>query len=150
MKPVYPAKFEKDRDGGDFVQFIDISEGTTDGETREEAELNAREALSGILDYRLDSGAEIPDPSPVTGPDIIGFAPDAQAQAALLIRKQRGSKPLSDLARAFDTSWPAVQRLEDRTTGRHSSSSTGPPPSWASAWSSVSSKMLFNRYRPPA
>ena len=113
MKPIYPAKFVKDQDGGYFVQFIDIPEAMTDGETREEAELNARDALNGILGYLLDSGKDIPDPSSTTGPDITGIVPDAQVQAALLIRKQRGGKPLSDLARALDTSWPAAQRLEN-------------------------------------
>jgi hypothetical protein len=50
MKPVYPAKFEKDRDGGYFVQFIDIPEAMPDGKNREEAELNAREALAASSD----------------------------------------------------------------------------------------------------
>jgi antitoxin HicB len=113
MKPVYPARFNKEDEGGFFVQFIDIPEAMTDGETMEEAELNAREALSGVLGFRLDNNQEIPEPSIHEGDDIRYIAPDAQVQAAILIRAQRGSQPLSVLARALDTSWPAAKRLED-------------------------------------
>lgn len=113
MKLIYPARFQKEPEGGYFVQFIDIPEAMTDGDTIEEAELNAREALSGILGFRLDNGQEIPYPSLAEGDDVRLIAPDAQVQSALLIRKERGDQPLSVLARALDTSWPAAQRLEN-------------------------------------
>ncbi len=113
MKPVYPAWFTKEAKGGYVVQFVDIPEAMTDGETMEEAEMNAREALSGVLGYKLDSNQEIPSPSTVEDINIRYIVPDAQVQAAILIRKQRGDQPLSVLARALDTSWPAAQRLED-------------------------------------
>lgn len=113
MKPVYPARFSKEEEGGYFIQFIDIPEAMTDGETMEEAELNAREALSGVLGFRLDNNQEIPTPSTHGGDDVRYVAPDAQIQAAILIRVQRGIQPLSVLARALDTSWLAAKRLED-------------------------------------
>jgi len=87
MKAVYPAQFTVENEGGYFVQFVDFPEAMTDGETMEEAELNAREALSGIIGFRLDHNQEIPDPSPIEGSNIRGIAPDTQVQAALLIRK---------------------------------------------------------------
>lgn len=34
-------------------------------------------------------------------------------QSALLLRLARGNRPLSDLARALETSWASAQRLED-------------------------------------
>ena len=40
-------------------------------------------------------------------------APDAKTQAAVLIRLLRGERPISELARALETSWPSAQRLED-------------------------------------
>lgn len=113
MKPSYPARFELQAEGGYLVQFIDLPEVMTEGGSLEEAELNAQEALSGILEYRLDENQEIPDPTVITDEAVRYIAPDAQIQAALLVRKQRGTTPLSTLARALDTSWPAAQRLED-------------------------------------
>ena len=41
------------------------------------------------------------------------IAPDAKTQAAILIRLMRGKRPVSELARALETSWPSAQRLED-------------------------------------
>jgi antitoxin HicB len=41
------------------------------------------------------------------------IAPDAKTQAAILIRRMRGDRPVSELARALETSWPSAQRLED-------------------------------------
>ena len=43
----------------------------------------------------------------------IYVAPDAKTQSALLIRRTRGARPLADLARVLETSWPAAKRLED-------------------------------------
>ena len=61
MKPIFPARFELQPEGGYLVQFIDLPEVMTEGATLEEAELNAQEALSGILEYRLDQNQDIPD-----------------------------------------------------------------------------------------
>jgi antitoxin HicB len=113
MKPIYPARFELQSEGGYLVQFIDLPEVMTEGATLEEAELNAQEALSGILEYRLDENQEIPYPAVIAEENVRYISPDAQIQAALLVRKQRGVMPLSTLARALETSWPAAQRLEN-------------------------------------
>lgn len=113
MKPTYPATFKQQTEGGYLVQFVDLPEVMTEGATLEEAELNAQEALTGILEYRLDENQQIPDPSIITDENVRYVTPDAQVQAALLVRKQRGVTPLSTLARALETSWPAAQRLED-------------------------------------
>jgi antitoxin HicB len=90
MKPIYPARFELQSEGGYLVQFIDLPEVLTEGATLEEAELNAQEALSGILEFRLDENQEIPDPSPISDGNVRYVSPDTQIQAALLVRKQRG------------------------------------------------------------
>lgn len=112
MEIRYPAKIEKQEDGNYFLQFIDFDDIFTEGETREEALFNGVEALSGMLSWKLDSGLEIPKSSEnITGVDYI--APDAKTQSAVLIRLARGEHTLSELARALETSWPAVRRLED-------------------------------------
>jgi len=107
----YPATIEQ-QDTGFFVQFVDLPDTFTEGLTVEEALFNAAEALSAMLDWHLDQGHVLPEPSVgLTGAHYI--APDAKTQAALLVRRARGSRPLSEVARAMQTSWPAAQRLED-------------------------------------
>jgi antitoxin HicB len=111
MNLTYPYTLEPQPDGGFFVQFVDLEEAFTEGETVEAAAFNAAEVLSGILAHRLEHGDEIPEPSPADGHPVA--LPSASVQSALLIRRARGQRSLSDLARALDTSWPAAQRLEN-------------------------------------
>jgi antitoxin HicB len=97
-----------------LVQFVDLPDTFTEGQTKEEALFNAAEVLSAMLAWRLDGSKEIPAPSQkIKGADYI--APDAKTQAAMLLRLARGERTLSDLARALETSWPAAKRLEDPT-----------------------------------
>jgi antitoxin HicB len=111
MSLAYPYTVEPQEGGGLFVQFVDLEEAFTEGATPEEAAFNAAEVLSGILSYRLEQGDTIPVPS--SAPDLAHIAPSAEVQAAILLRQARGDRPLSDLARALETSWAAAQRLED-------------------------------------
>jgi antitoxin HicB len=112
MRTDYPYTVETDADGFLFVQFTDLEDTFTQGETVEEAAYNASEVLSAMLAYRLEHNQEIPDPSVVTENSFMA-APSPEVQAALLLRKARGNKTLSELASAMKTSWPAVQRLEN-------------------------------------
>ena len=107
----YPATIEQ-QDTGFFVQFVDLPDTFTEGATLEESLFNASEALSAMLDWHLDQGHSLPEPSAGLK-DAHYIAPDAKTQAALLVRHARGSRPLSEVARAMHTSWPAAQRLED-------------------------------------
>jgi antitoxin HicB len=112
MRTDYPYTVETDADGFLFVQFTDLEDTFTQGETLEEAAYNASEVLSAMLAYRLEHNQEIPDPSVATQNSFMA-APSPEVQAALLLRKARGNKSLSELASAMKTSWPAVQRLEN-------------------------------------
>lgn len=112
MRTEYPYTVEKDQDGCFFVQFIDLEDVYTQGENLEEATFNAGEVLSGMLAYRLEKNQEIPAPSPCPESGYL-TSPSPEVQAALLLRKARGDKSLSELANAMKTSWPAAQRLED-------------------------------------
>ncbi len=51
---------------------------------------------------RLDRGEAIPQPSSI--PDAPTATPSTETQAALLIHFARGDRPISDLARAMNTS----------------------------------------------
>ena len=110
----YPATVVVQQDGSFFVQFLDLTDTFTEGQTKEEALFNAAEVLSAMLAWRLDESKDVPVPSQkVKGAHYI--APDAKTQAAMLLRLARGERSLSDLARALETSWPAAKRLEDPT-----------------------------------
>lgn len=110
----YPATVESQDDGTFLVQFIDLPDTFTEGQTREEALFNASEVLSAMLAWHLDQDNQVPAPSQeIKGAQYI--APDAKTQAAMLLRLARGERTLSELARALETSWPAAKRLEDPT-----------------------------------
>ena len=95
------------------MQFVDLPEAITEGDTFDDAMLHAREVLSMSLRGRIDDGKAIPLPSVPKGRQAHLVAPDALAQSAVLLRIARGDRPLSELARAMETSWAAAQRLED-------------------------------------
>lgn len=85
----YPATVEAQRDGRFLVQFVDLPDTFTEGETKEEALFNASEVLSAMLACRLAGAQGIPAPSPkVQGAFYV--APDAKTQAAMLARLARG------------------------------------------------------------
>jgi antitoxin HicB len=108
----YPATVELQGDGAYLVQFVDLPDTFTEGQTKEEALFNAAEVLSAMLAWRLDEAKDVPLPSRrVRGAHYI--APDAKTQAAMLLRMARGERSLSELARALETSWPSAKRLED-------------------------------------
>lgn len=112
MKLEYPYTLEPQEGGGFVVQFVDIEEAFTEGMTPDECAFNAAEVLTGILEQRLEDGAEIPLPSKRGRRPLA--SPSAAVQTAILLRltRQAEGKSLADLARALGTSWPAVQRLE--------------------------------------
>jgi antitoxin HicB len=111
MKLAYPYNATPQKPSGYFVQFVDFEEGITEGETLEEAAFNAVEVLSGVLAYRIDHEQAVPVPSAAEGRPLA--SPSAAVQSSLLLREARGDRPMSELARALQTSWPAAQRLED-------------------------------------
>ena len=99
---------------GFFVQFFDIPEAITEGESEEEALFNASESLTLAIEGRLEEGVEVPQPSLCTKHQKL-ISPSVRAQASLLVRwaKLLGDHTTSEIARSLNTSWPAVSRLED-------------------------------------
>ena len=110
MNIAYPYTLEPQPEGGYLVQFVDLEEAFTEGNTLEEAAFNAAEVLTAILDCRLAHDQPIPEPS--MG-ECVAY-PQARIQAALLLRRarQEQGRTLSELARALETSWPSAQKLE--------------------------------------
>jgi len=110
MKITYQALLDPQPDGGFTVTFPDLPDAITEGESEAEALFNAAEVLTLTLEGRMDEGEAIPKPGKHRG---ICVSPSPACQAALLVRRTRAERPLSDLARALETSWAAAQRLED-------------------------------------
>jgi len=108
----FPYSVEMDADGYYFVQFIDIEEAFTQGSNLDEAAFNASEVLSAMLESRLEKQQAIPEPSPCPEGGFMAI-PNSKIQAALLVRKARGSKALGELASAMNTTWSAVEKLEN-------------------------------------
>lgn len=110
MKIFYNALLEPQDGGGFTVTFPDLPDAITEGDTEEEAMFNAAEVLTLTLDGRIDEGDEIPDPVFTGG---VSVYPSPLCQSAILVRKSRQGRPLSDVARVLQTSWAAAQRLEN-------------------------------------
>lgn len=112
MNIAYPAKLTSQKGGKVLVEFVDLPDTFTEGESTEEALFNASEVLSGMLELRLEDGDKIPAPSKARkGWHMV--SPDAKIQAVMLLKVARGDRSLADLARAIETSWPQVKRLEN-------------------------------------
>ena len=110
----YPAKIVKSRGGAYEVQFTDIDEAFTYGDTLEEAFDYASEVLSGVILTRLDQEVDVPKPSKsVKGRNIYYILPDGATQSALLIREAFAGQNVARIARRMETSWPAVNRLRN-------------------------------------
>ena len=110
----YPARIVKHKHGAYEVQFIDLDEAFTEGDTLEKALDYASEVLSGIILTRLDLGKDIPKPSKsVKARNVYYVFPDGATQSALLIREAFGGQNVAKIARSMDTSWPAVNRLKN-------------------------------------
>jgi len=112
METSFPATITPQDNGGLLVEFIDLPDTFTEGDTLPEALFNGAEVLSAMLSWHLDQGHAIPAPS-ANVKDAHYITPDAKTQSALLLRDARGTRPLADMARALETSWAAAQRLEN-------------------------------------
>lgn len=114
MNVTYPATITYNKEDKRYlVQFIDLDEAITEGETLEEALFNAQEVLTLTLEGRIDEKQNIPQPSVSKRKNLYLVAPSARVQAALLIRFAKGDYTIAKVARLLDTSWPAIARLEN-------------------------------------
>lgn len=109
----YPALLVPQEPKGFFVRFPDMEDTFTAGETEQEALHNAAEVLTALLEWRMDNEQPIPKPSRnVAGARYV--APDAQTQAAILLRRASQDKPMDEGASTMETSMTgaSLQQLE--------------------------------------
>lgn len=97
-----------------MVEFPDLPGCLTEGETLEDAKVNAREALTGYLASVFEREYRIPDPTKINGRNIYMIVPEPEVSIPVILRKLRLRKKLtqSDIAKVLGISYQAYQRLE--------------------------------------
>jgi len=111
----YPAKIKYLKDDRSYlVEFPDLPGCLTEGDTLDDAKLNAREALTGYLASIFEREYKIPDPSEMKGRNIYMIEPEPEVSVPILLRKLRVKKKLTqgDIAKVLGISYQAYQRLE--------------------------------------
>jgi antitoxin HicB len=113
---LYPARIWQ-ADEVYYVQFLDLENGFTYGNTPEEAKEMAADVLTALLSSALEHGEPIPEPGlEEGGEDVYLIAPEATVQAAILLRMARGERSEEEVAREIGTTWQAYHKMESTAT----------------------------------
>jgi antitoxin HicB len=114
MRYVYPANVECDEAGFFLVTFPDVPEAATDGETREEALGESRDALAAALGGYVNADREIPAPSATRNNEATVYLPPLIAAKLALYQAMREARiSNAELARRLKLSEGAIRRLVD-------------------------------------
>lgn len=109
----YPAKIEPDTVGF-MVTFRDIPEALSAGETREEAEAMAADALLVAMDFYFEDRRPVPPPSAPVGDEVMVALPASASAKVLLLNEMLAQHVTpSELARRMDTRKQEVNRIID-------------------------------------
>jgi len=109
----YPVVLTQDQEEGGFVvTFPDIPEAITQGETREEALVQAKEALELALEFYFDDKRAVPVPSSLKmGQDVVELDASFTAKVLLLNEMVKQNVKPAELARRMKTTPQEVNRL---------------------------------------
>lgn len=110
----FPARFEPQPEGGYAVTFRDVPEAITQGETLEEAQDEAADALLTALDFYFEDRRPVPEPSKARKGERLVVVPASAAAKVKLLNAVLATKvrPV-DLARALGVKPQEVTRLLD-------------------------------------
>ena len=108
----YPAEVERDEDGRYVAAFPDFGWGATDGATRDEALLEARDLLRELIAATMREGKDLPKPSRATRrrPMVVPPVPIA-LKAALYEAFRKAGVSKRGLARDLDVAESEVRRM---------------------------------------
>ena len=98
------------KDGKFFVQFPDISNAITLGDTQEEALIMAKDVLNGVLASHLDNGFPISEPN-YRGGYPVEVSP--KVAFAIELRKARANHTQKEVAEKAGMTYQQYQRLEN-------------------------------------
>ena len=108
---LYPANIKRDEDGQFLVTFPDFNWGGTEGDTREEALIEAKDLLRELLTTTMRKGQDFPPPSrPTQRRPLVSPPAEIVLQAILYssIREVEGS--IRELSRTLDVSRGEIKR----------------------------------------
>jgi antitoxin HicB len=110
----YPVTLTPDTNGTFLVGFPDLPEANSVGEDKDEALLNAAEALEFALDIYFDERRPVPMPS-TPAADQPTVALPAMESAKVLLWNEMLSQNLrkADMARSLNVHMPQIDRLFD-------------------------------------
>ena len=110
----YPAEVERDEDGRYVVSFPDFGWGATDGATREEALLEAKDLLRELMATTIREGETLPEPSRASKKRPLVVPPVQIAlKAALYEAWRQAGISQRGLARDLDVAESEVRRMLD-------------------------------------
>jgi antitoxin HicB len=117
MKTAYPALFKWDEaDKAYNVSFPDLPGCLTFGETREEAEFMAQDALSGYLMSVISRGHEFNEPSPFESAVMIEPVPSVSFALWLRAKRRESGMTLTEVADKLGVKYQVYQKLENPET----------------------------------
>src|SRR5688572_19948426 len=111
----YPVKLTADEeDGGYVVTCRDMPEAITQGESVEEALVEAADALEEAIAGRIEDRREIPVPSPSKrGERMVSIPPSMALKAAVYLAVQEAGISNSELARRMKLDEKEARRILD-------------------------------------
>ena len=114
MKTSYPAVIAWSKTDKVFeVSFPDLKGCLTYGNTREEAELMAAEALTGYLESVIDRNIPIPEPTNQPHSTLIAPAPSVAFALWLRAKRRASGMTLTDVADKLGVKYQVYQKLEN-------------------------------------
>lgn len=113
MVLIYPANLIPDDNGTVRVEFPDVPEANSFGDSEVEALAQARDALETALEFYIERNVDLPKPSPLHGRPGITPTPLGALRLQLYqsMREQNVNK--AELARRLGWHYPQVLRLFD-------------------------------------
>jgi antitoxin HicB len=109
----YPAQLEEEGDGGYIVTSPDFGVGATQGDSRDEALVQAADLLETIVANYMAEGWDLPTPSAPAGRPLVRLAPLVAAKAELYRAMRAAGISKAELARRAGVSPQQAQRLFD-------------------------------------
>lgn len=110
----YPARFEPAPEGGYVVTFRDIPEAITQGDTKQEAEEMAADALLTCMEFYFEDQRPVPLPSKLNpGEELVTLPASIWAKVLLLNQMLNKRVKQAELARLIGIRPQEVTRMVD-------------------------------------
>lgn len=113
MVLIYPAELIPDDNGTIRVEFPDVPEANTSGESEEEALAHARDALETALEFYVERDQDLPKPSSLKGRPGVTPTPLGALRLQLYQSMREQNVNRAELARRLGWHYPQVVRLFD-------------------------------------